>query len=222
MLGQGDGTITGLVLDEHGDPLAGASVHIEPTGTGAPSGYFDSAPTDAQGRFVERNLKWGSYDIFAAKEADGYPSHTWFIFKDDGQPVNAVLSEANRSAEVTIRLAPPAARLSSVHVSDAATGRPIMVTEPTTGKSLQIAGVNLIRNDIKTPTGLPAALSRGPGVLKNILVPADVPVIVQVYAEGYADWYYPGVPDESKAQPVRLKSGESLSFDVLLQALPGQ
>ena len=218
---QNNGTITGTVLDEAGRPLPDAHVHVELAGKPRQLfGLYREVYTDSHGRFEDQQLEPGTYNVYAYKETDGYPDRSsWMMYKDGSKPETVTLSSNKTTADVTVHMGPKLGRVASVHVTDATTGRPVTVTDPTSGKALQAASVMLIRYDLKNSQGEPASLG---GSLANILLPIDIPVTFIVSAPGYADWYYPGTPDPAKAQPIRLKSGEEISIDVALQPLPAK
>lgn len=224
LFSQPAGTITGLVVDEHGSPVSNSAVHVQLAGTSKSMlrGPVDLVYTDAQGRFTRQDLKFGTYEVDAMKDSDGYPDHGWLVYKDEGQPETVQLSPQNSSANITIHMSPKAGVIASVHVIDATTGRPITVTDPTSGKVLQTPGVTILREDSKDALGLPASFSRGSGVLKDILVPADVPVKIKVWADGYADWFYPGTNDPAQAQSIRVKSGQAITLDIQLHTVKAQ
>lgn len=226
LLGQASppvGSITGVVLDENGKPVAMGLVHVERTDVPprrTVSQIYDVVDTDAQGRFIHRNLAFGSYDVYAMKEKAGYPdiaNHRFYQTGDGLQPLKTILTPDRPVADVTVRMSPKLGRIYSVYVADAVTKQPITVTDPNSGKLLEIPYVTLTWTD---RNGQPAMLGGSRALTDTtLLFPINTPVTIRVGAVGYADWYYPGTPDRVKAQPVSLQSGEILSFNAFLQPL---
>lgn len=69
------GKIRGAVLDERGEPVAGARVDARVFGKSVP-GVVPMAPTGKDGRFVIEHLALEEYSVSARKEEDDTPIPT--------------------------------------------------------------------------------------------------------------------------------------------------
>ena len=87
-------SITGKVKDEFGFPLTGANVTIENT--------YQGAVTDANGFYIIKNIKHGTYLLNASYV--GYNSKSEIINLDSDKEVSFILSEANIIAEEVVIL----------------------------------------------------------------------------------------------------------------------
>jgi hypothetical protein len=155
--------------------------------------------TDPHGEFVVDNLPWGAYMVCASKEDEGYADTIGALYVVTPPPT-VVLSPSQKTVTVTVRLGPKAGLLDIQSVRDAVTG-----------KRISDASVTIRRTDrdaFRTTAAQP-----------GLLVPSLKDVEIQVQAEGYATWYYPGYTEPTKARPARLLPGERLTVTVELQPL---
>lgn len=114
------GTIRGIVVDDHGSPLARAMVTAEPP---ILAGVPPTTRTNAQGGFAITHLGWVKYKVYASKISAGYPENLGGFYGTGGvATVN--LSPAAPRAYVRIRLGPRAGILHG-RVTNAVTGKPI-------------------------------------------------------------------------------------------------
>src|SRR4051812_27838316 len=120
---QPEGTISGTVLDEHGQPFKG--VRVCTYMIGAPSGSKEArgdcpATTDEVGEFRIDHVAMGTFGVEAIKPEDGYVAFAGTSVK---KMVTLTLSQS--SATVALKLGPkPGVLLPSV--KDKLTGEPII------------------------------------------------------------------------------------------------
>ena len=76
---QVQGTITGVVLDEAGKPVAGAKVHTAEKDVLVAHQLVRYYETDDGGHFRISHVPWGTYFVMAGKEGAGYPDPV-FVF----------------------------------------------------------------------------------------------------------------------------------------------
>lgn len=136
------------------------------------------------------------------KEGDGYPN-TEFDFYSNGSSLKVSLTPQSPAAKVTITLGSKAATLNGT-ISDAVTGAPVIGA----GACLW----RLSNPDFWVDTSVSPTCS--------LLIPSQIPVVLKLHAPGYADWYYPGVSDASKATALTLDASKSTNIDVQLQPKP--
>jgi hypothetical protein len=124
---QGKGSIRGIVVNEEGSPVAGASVFSGFADNRPLGGRLPSARTNETGHFVIDGLQFDDYHVAAFDEDDDYPylAGTWLLFDIDKKPVTprVRLSAQAPTATVEIRLGPKAGVLIG-KISDAISGAP--------------------------------------------------------------------------------------------------
>ncbi len=197
-----NGSIQGMVLDRSGHAIGRASVtwrdvSLQEKEVEVMAGAVPTVIADSTGAFTIPGLELGHrYKVYASKENENYPDMTMGLYnpKDD-----AVIAEAGAAGEsnVAVQLGPKAARL-KWSVTDAITG---------TGVSPV-----LVVQRVDSGGGLEG---RFPGV-SELLIPADVEIRIEVSADGYDIWYYPGSTAKSAAVPLQMKAGEVRTINVQL------
>lgn len=191
------GIIHGTVINETGQYVAGAKVHVHNASDHRiqvrPIRYVE---TDNDGKFVIDRLEWGLYQVFAMKEADGYPNCSLGVYCI-GRKFTANLSPQTPSATVVVVVDPKAGKLTG-SISDYLTGQP-----------LSHAVIKVwIWNDVKF-------FQMSTRSEYSILIPPGTQVGIEIQAPGYEPWRYPGAG--SSAQPLLLNSAEILNAEVKLQ-----
>jgi hypothetical protein len=192
------GAVTGTVVDELGSPVEGAKVHAEPLDRTPRAGSVSYVTTDAGGAFSIDRLQFGSYRVDAMKPADGY-ANVSFEFHNNGRQPKLTLSSSTPKAAVLVVVGPKAGAITGP-VSDAATGKPVNAT------------FHMWR--ISRPEVSYAEAATSPC---SVLVPPGVEVGLEVLAQGYEPWYYPGDGVFPYSKSLKLKSGEKLEVDIKLQ-----
>ena len=162
------GSISGRVFNLERKPVAGAVVYAEREHF--LMGVMPFAQTDEQGMFSITRLEPGTYQVYAAKEEDGYPLPTYPFYSGGTVIIPQVSVGAGKvTPDVAVFLAPKALKLSG-RVKDAVTNRHI--------NRAQITLRRVDNPNYYFQTGLDEQ-----GSFK-ILVPA-VAVQVEVSAPGY-------------------------------------
>jgi 5-hydroxyisourate hydrolase-like protein (transthyretin family) len=192
------GAISGVVLNNRGEPVAGARVHALSTERRPVAALVKYVETDADGRFLMGQVEYGSYRLYALKETDGYPDRS-FSFYSNGLTFQATVSEGSPHAEALIVLGPIAGRLTGL-ISDSATGQPL------NGR------LHLWR--IKDPANFFDTNVRSQC---EILIPANNEVGMEVTSPGYEVWRYPGDPYATQSSPLLLQSDERKAIDIKLR-----
>ena len=142
-------------------------------------------------------LPLGEWLVHAMKEEAGYPNQRFAFYG------------ANPLLSVTLNELQPV--VSNVALALGAKGGILKgsITDATTGHVVA-ATVHMWR--LENSVSLDSSVK---GTYRKI-VPADTKVVFSVRARGYADWYYPGVSDATKATPLLCKPGETKIVNVQL------
>jgi len=193
---QGNGTINVQVVDEEGRALGGARVKL--LGLNPTHLLHRNDVTNENGH-VKLSIPLGTYMVCAGKEEDGYADTLAALYATDPAPV-VTLTSAALNQSVVAKIGPRAAVLS-----------PFVVTDAVTGKKIDSASVTLKRLDNEAFVKSSAQ--------DKLFVPALTKVSVEVHAAGYADWFYPGYIDQSKATAIVLRPGQALPMNAALQPL---
>ncbi len=196
--GAPSGTISGTVVNEASEFVAGATVFAFPV-DGRAIMHVRSAETDKDGHFTIEHLQWGTYRLFGEKQDDGYPdTHMWLY--DNGTLSECILAPESTPAATIVSIGPRAGIVTGT-ISDASTGTPI----PNAGITLWFW------NHKERPFVLPA------GSLYRALIPPDQPVGIEVDAPGYEAWHHLGIGNSPEETSLQLKSGESLTINIALK-----
>lgn len=192
---QPSGTITGIVTNNDGDPIEGATLctsYTTATGWGTSCGGAQSG----EGGKFEIHVPLGEIGVFAQKHEGGYwpvtdasPSHTKGIRK-------LTLTSDAPTAKVTLKIGPKPGELR------------FSVKDKTTGKAVEGFAVRWIGMDDAYMMSFDAPTNRAD-------IPPNIDVIVEVHAKGYHRWFY---IDPPTSQPtLRLAAGEVKELDVELE-----
>src|SRR5579863_6617733 len=192
---QQSGTISGKVLDEKGRPVSGATVTA--TQTDNNDGIEKSVQSDSSGNFAIGDLRWGKYAVIAEKPESGYPRTPAAFYGSGTQPVLEISAgNASASTKIVFRRKEPA--IVGTVIDDEA--------------SVPVAATFLLRH-AREPAN---ALSLEQGSNYRILVPAGVRLTMEVSAQGYKTWYYPGTNDYKKKTTFVVNSRQSLKINIRL------
>ena len=195
-----DGTITGIVTNDDGEPIQGASLCTEVTyehGSGTSCG---GTQTDAHGQFSIR-LPLGEIGVYAQKTDGGYwPRSVELRMPKTGRMIGiktVTLTREVPTATVKLKIGPRPAML-KFEVKDKSTGKPVE------SYHVRWIGVdNAMMNAFEGPAS------------RDLAIPPGVDVIITIHATGYRRWFY---LDPSTSQPtLRLASGEEKQLDVELE-----
>lgn len=184
------GTITGVVLDEQGQPEAQANVCVGATVKNQTANVCMTA-SDSEGRFQTEPLEAGNYRIFALKESDGYTNFD----QGPGEPVT--VSTSDPTPNVVIRLKPRAGMVIA-SVRDKITGKPI---DSFTVDYLSVQ---------KRASGGSSGAHEG---TLSLALPTASDILLVVTAQGYRTWYY----SDGDSPLLRLSSGEKRTLDIQLE-----
>ena len=190
---QNVGRITGTVLDEQGQIIDDATVCLAET-SGGRSRTTNCRIFTEHGQFQIPEIRFGTYGLFAINEAQGYSIDN----QSPGQKV--VVSAANPSVEVIVRLRPGGAVLSGT------------VRDKTSGKPVKDITVQYLGVDGKASGSLPLASDTE----FHVTLPPGCDLVVVVTAKGYKGWVYTDPLNPSR--PVlRLGAGEKKLVDIQLE-----
>ena len=200
---EANGTISGTVLDEHGQPFK--NVQVCTYSRNAPSGSRESrgdcsARTDDAGQFRIDHVAMGEISVEAIKPEDGYVA-----FAGTSVVETVTLTADQPSATVFLRLGPKAAVLLA-HVKDKFTGTAI----PVFNISWEIF-------DSNESTG---SYSGGQRIMpgdRRAIVPPEKYLVLIISAKGYKKWLYHDPADPSRPAFLRLQSGEEKELFVELE-----
>ena len=191
--GEPTGSVEGVVLDQQGHPLAGATVFVGTMLKGP------STRTSDDGKFVLNEVPAGKVGLNAYKEDDGHPYNMSSFYIVPGEIMPKVDVGAGDTVKgVTVQLGAKAAYL-KLDVTDnngmPVDARNLLLSRPDLGKF----------GDYQT--SIPAS--------KSIMVP-PLPFRLAIQAEGYDTWHY----EDGKGDLITLKSGETLKLHVQLRKSP--
>lgn len=200
---QPEGTISGTVLDEHGEPFKGVKVCTYMTG--APSGSKEArgdcaVTTDEAGQFRLEHVAMGTFGVEAIKLEDGYVA-----FAGTSVSKTVTLTPTQLSATVLLKLGPkPGVLLPKV--KDKLTGEPIT--------SFQVRWESV---DSDIPNGSYSGgqtLTQG---IKRAIVPPERYLVLTISASGYEKWVYHDPSDPSRPAFIRWEPGEEKELLVELK-----
>ena len=201
---QPEGTISGTVLDEHGDAFKGVTVCTYMIG--APSGSKEArgdcpVTTDQAGQFRIDHMAMGTFGVEAIKPEDGY-----IAFAGTSVTKMVTLTPSQSSATVALKLGPkPGVLLPSV--KDKLTGEPIITFQV----SWKISdSPNRSRSGGQT-------ITQG---IKRAIVPPEKYFLLTISASGYKDWIYHDPSDPSRPALIRFQPGEEKELLVELEPEP--
>lgn len=193
------GAISGVVVNERGQPVAGAKVSAEMMGVPTVS-LIPFVDSDAAGRFTFDGLDWGKYAVCARKEDDGYAEICRSLLNAVSGPTPTLSAQSPR-AEVLVAIGPKAGVMTGT-VKDALTGAPV-------------DGTLLVR--LSKDNGRLFGMGISPQF--RVLLPPELDLELEVRAPGYQLWRF-SVNGDSQGSPLHMKSEEKRGLDIRLQPDP--
>lgn len=190
--------IHGRVLDPTGNPVEGASVHVNPIDHSPGSRLEAFIPTQKEGVFSIGNLTPGTYRVHAVWDKEGY-ADSLFSFHDTGLSPIVEVSATNPLANTTVVLGRKAGIVTGNIVNAA------------TGALIPHATFHMWR--IKAPA---SSIYTSAGSPYRLLIPSDIEVGIEVHAVGFQTWHYSVPGTLGQAASVLLKPAEVLNIDVML------
>ena len=201
---QPEGTISGTVLDEHGQPFKGVQVCTAmmgaPAGSRESRGDCPAATTDEAGQFHIDHVAMGATGVEAIKPEEGYVAFA-------GTSVSEVvtLTPNQSSATVVLKLGPKAAFLLPT-VKDKFTGKPV--------KDFEVSWTIFDSDESNGTSSGGQPIRRG---IRRAIVPPEKYLVVTISARGYKKWFYRDPSDPSRPAFLRLQSGEQKELAVELE-----
>jgi hypothetical protein len=200
---QPEGTISGTVLDEHGQPFKAVLVCTymmgAPSGSKEARGDCPAATTDEAGQFRIDHVAMGTFGVEAIKPEDGY-----IAFAGTSVKKFVTLTPNQSSATVALKLGPKPGRLLP-SVKDKSTGKPIFffdvswaISDP--DERIRISGGQTISR-----------------VNERAIVPPEKHLVLTISARGYEKWVYHDPSDPSRPATIRLQPGEEKELFVELE-----
>lgn len=187
------GRITGTVLTEDGQLASGATACTSMR-SGNSTSINCMTLVDAEGRFIIEHLKFGTYEVFATNDGQGYS------IENQIPGTKVQVSATNPSTNVIVHLRPKGAVLNGI-VRDKITGQPV--------KRLNLQYVDV---DGKASGGSPMQTD---GAF-HVTLPSNCDLVIIVFAKGYKGWVY--TDPSSPSRPVlHMASGESKDVDIELE-----
>jgi hypothetical protein len=192
-IGQGNGSIHGIVLDDIGKPVKDATVYATPLDRPLAS-VIPCDISDEGGAYSISTLDYGRYSVSVAKPDEGYPESDMTFYTGFHARLNVVkLSAKNQSKSMALHLGKKAGILKGT-VAEVGTGKPL-------NANVEFRWVSDPQNFL-SGSGLANAQFR-------ILVPSDVAVTMVVSLAGYDNW--------SVRKAVLLHPGEELNLSIRLR-----
>ena len=195
------GLIQGRVLDNKGAPIPDAQVRAFPKGDAPLTFREPFTRADANGNFLLKDVRPGVYVVHASKAEDGFPDNLWDFY--GGNQKNEITVHSGTTSTTTIHLAK--AGTLTLRVVDAKTHKPV--------RAISVRMHRLHHHANEFSTSHPSLNG-----LFSVLVPAAVPIELEVLADGYEKWSY------TKARPdqgfIKVESGTSKPIQVALNPKP--
>jgi hypothetical protein len=120
-----EGEIKGIVIDQNGGPVSGATVYAVPQGLVLDDVTPRSVKSNRNGRFDFRGgLELRPYKLYTRKDADGYLNPFDAFYGDGNSAVEVALSPKHPSSTVTVKMGKQAAVISG-KVFDVQSGAPL-------------------------------------------------------------------------------------------------
>ena len=201
---QPNGTISGTVLDQYGQPFKGVQVCTymmnAPSGSKESIGDCPATTTDNVGEFRIDHVAMGIFGVEAIKRKDGY-----IAFAGTSVKKMVTLTPNQSSATVVLKLGPrPGVLLLSV--SDTNTGKPVTSC--------------MFKWEIVDP-GKPHVHYSGGQSINNrgerALVPPKKNLRLTISAPGYKEWFYHDESDPSQKAIIRFEPSEEKELLVELE-----
>jgi hypothetical protein len=169
----GFGAISGVVFDEGGRPLVGATVYSRPSGQPS-NGRVKTVPTDKEGKFFLDKVPPGLNTVHGFKEEDGYPDTFFAFYVTDPRAIPQVGVYQQQVTDVVVQLGPKAAKMI------------IQVFDADTNDQIESAAIELRRpEDPNAYVSLSCIPSEATGKCE-ILVP-PLPTNIKVTKSGYEE-----------------------------------
>lgn len=192
------GVIQGRVVDSKGVPIPDAQVRAFPKGDTPLTFREPFAQADANGNFLLKDVRAGVYVVHASKVEDGFPDSLWDFY--GGSQKNEITVRSGTTSTTTIYIAK--AGTLTFRVVDTKTHKLVRTI------SVRLHRLHHQENEFSTS---PPSLNG----LFSVLVPAAVPVEVEVLADGYEKWpYTKAAPDRNF---IKVESGASKQIQVALK-----
>ncbi|MEW6737706.1 MAG: carboxypeptidase-like regulatory domain-containing protein [Acidobacteriota bacterium] len=170
---RGLGSVSGIVLDQQGNPVIGATVYVQPAERPI-NGRLPHTITDHNGRFYFSNLIPENIIVRAFKETEGYPD-TFFAIYTQHAPLSPEVSiYEGQTSHVTVQLGAKLNKLQG-QVIDGQSGQPVAHVSYTLYRRDNPNIYYTTSSDADKPTGS-----------FEILLPPDV--ALKITAQGYEVW----------------------------------
>ena len=197
------GIISGIVLDEGGNPVGGAEVDADDiVPSAAVSKALRLALTDNSGAFIFNPVKFGSYKLYALKPEVGYPDTKFEIYANSYRKTMATISATAPNMTVTIMIGPKAGMLR------------LFVVDKTTHETIHNPTLVLRRPD----TGVWISTNETSESL--LLIPPGIPTELTVQANGYRSWSNYDAKSPKSAALLKINSGEKIQMTIELESAP--
>lgn len=193
---QPSGRIRGVVSDERGRPVAGATVYA--TQVDSTDGNEKSTHSGEKGSFVIIGLKWGKYLVTAEKIDAGYPRTPSKFYGN---------YKAARVQEISIKKPAASVQIGFHGKVPAMTGTVI-----DDEASVPIPATFFFRY-ATDPSNVMVAETQ-PNY--HILLPANVRLTLEVSSLNHRTWYYPGTNEAAKKTTFQLSHGQELKLNIRL------